>query len=158
MDPNQYNYQQSLLSLMQNYQHWSSQNSKFSSSPTNPTIFPLPPTNPQHIFIYLKWIHKVESLLVMIPLIGSMAECHISQFSTQVGLENITLEEKKNVLLPKRLVNYSQGMKIYFLFKHGSIFQRILLWMIKKKTTFGHESLQIIISIVGSCERRSLVN
>jgi len=36
-----------------------------------------------------------------------MSECHISQFSTQVRLENITLGEKKSVLLPKCLTSYS---------------------------------------------------
>lgn len=81
---------------MQNHQHGSSQNSKFLSPPTNTTIFPLPPTNP-NIFYRPPRDTQSGEFTCYEPetSTGSMSECHVSQSSTQVGLENITFGEKK---------------------------------------------------------------
>lgn len=48
-------------------------------------------------------------------LIGYMSKCQLPKFSTQVGIENITLEDKERSSIKKNIDSYSQGMKIHFL-------------------------------------------
>ncbi|CAK8562431.1 unnamed protein product [Lathyrus sativus] len=47
MDPNQFNYQQSMFNFMQNYQNPNPQNPQFSSMPTNSAAF-FSDTNQKH--------------------------------------------------------------------------------------------------------------
>jgi hypothetical protein len=47
MDPNKYNFQRSIWNLVQNYQHFNSQNSQFLPPPTNPNMFYRPQMDTQ---------------------------------------------------------------------------------------------------------------
>jgi hypothetical protein len=93
MDPNQYNFQKSMWNLMQNYQDSNSQNSQFLTLPTNPNMFYRPQMDTQGVEF-----PRYETQ----PPIGSMSECQVPQFSTQVGLENITLEEGEKLSAKKK--------------------------------------------------------
>jgi len=80
MDFYQYNFQRSMLHLMQSYQHRESQNFQFLSPPTNPNVFLSPPTNPNMFYrpqmnIYIHYEHEI--------LIGSIiADClHFKKYS-----------------------------------------------------------------------------
>jgi hypothetical protein len=140
MDPNEHNFQQSLFNIMQNYQHPNSQNSQFLSPPTNPNIFLSPPTNPNMFYRPQINTQGVEfNRNECETPIGSMSKCQVPQFSTQIGLENIRLEDgERSSAKKKNLESYSQGMKIHCSFNHGSMFQRIQLWeLIKKQLAFG---------------------
>jgi hypothetical protein len=64
-----------------------------------------------------------------------MSKCQVPQFSTHVGLENITPEEGEKCSVKKKLESYSQEKRLHFLFNCGSTFQRIQL--IKKQIVFG---------------------
>jgi len=58
-----------------------------------------------------------------------MLDCQVLQFSTQVVLENIRLEDReRRFKKKKKLESYSQGMGIHFLCNHGSMFQTIELY------------------------------
>jgi hypothetical protein len=93
MDPNQYNFQKSMWNLMQNYQDSNSQNSQFLTLPTNPNMFYRPQMDTQGVEF-----PRYETQ----PPIGSMSECQVPQLSTQVGLENITLEEGEKLSAKKK--------------------------------------------------------
>ncbi|CAI8608922.1 unnamed protein product [Vicia faba] len=109
MDPNHFHYQQAMFNYMSNYQNPNPQNSQFPSVPTNPAIF-FPKTP-----------------------IGFMSGCQVPPVSTQVGTE-----KEERVVVKKNLESNLQGMKIYCLSNHGSMFQRIQLWeLIKKLRVFG---------------------
>ncbi|CAI8609947.1 unnamed protein product [Vicia faba] len=128
MDPNHFHYQQAMFNFMQNYQNPNSQNSQIPSVPLNPAIFFPSPNNPN---------------MYQNP---NPQNSQVPPFSTQVGVE-----KEERVLVKKNLESNLQGMRIYILSNHGSMFQRIQLWeLIKKLRVFGIESLQIITSITGT--------
>jgi hypothetical protein len=140
MDPNQHNFQEYLFNIMQNSQHPNSQNSQFLSPPTNPSIFLSPPTNPNMFYRPQINTQGVEfNRNEYETPIESMSKCQVPQFSTQIGLQNIRLEDgERSSTKKKNLESYSQGMKIHCSFNHGSMFQRIQLWeLIKKQLAFG---------------------
>nr|ABN08159.1 hypothetical protein MtrDRAFT_AC155882g6v2 [Medicago truncatula] len=146
---------------MQNQQHPSSQNSQFFSPPTNSTVFPSPPpTNPNIFYRPQKDTQGVQFTHCELGTsIGSMSECQVPQFSTQVGLENISLVEKKRRSTQKKPRELFTRDEDILLIQTWLNISKVLLWkMIKKQKDFGQESLLIIISIAGSCERRGLVN
>ncbi|KAK2426745.1 hypothetical protein QL285_025381 [Trifolium repens] len=126
--------------MMQNYQHLNSQNSQFLSPPTNANIFLSPPTNPNMFYRPQMNTQGVEFTRDEHETpIGSMSKSNIPHFSTQIGHENIRLEDgERSSIKKKNLESYSQGMRIHFSFNHGSMFQRIHLWeLIKKQLAFG---------------------
>jgi hypothetical protein len=114
MDPNQHNFQEYLFNIMQNSQHPNSQNSQFLSPPTNPNMFYRPQINTQGVeFNRNEYETPIES----------MSKCQVPQFSTQIGLQNIRLEDgERSSTKKKNLESYSQGMKIHCSFNHGSMF------------------------------------
>ncbi|CAK8535425.1 unnamed protein product [Lathyrus sativus] len=131
MDPNHFHYQQAMFNFMQNYQNSNSQNSQIPSVPPNSAMFFPSPNNPN-------MYQNPNPQNSQVPL-----------FSTQVGVE-----KEERVLVKKNLESNLQGRRIYVLSNHGSMFQRIQLWeLIKKLRLFGIESLQIITSIAGNCEK-----
>src|SRR4051812_2894367 len=107
MDPHQYNFQQSMFHLMQNQQ-----NSQFPPPSINSTVFFPPPNNP---YIYFRpqintygvnfSHHEPET-----PN-GFMSERQVPQFSTQVGIENTTIEKEQRRFVKKNLERYSQGKR-----------------------------------------------
>ncbi|CAI8591566.1 unnamed protein product [Vicia faba] len=116
MDPNQFHYQQAMFNFMQNYQNHNPQNSQIPSMPTNPAIFFPSPNNPNMYHIPQMNSNSMEF------------STQVSPFSTQVGTQ----------VVKKNLESNLQGMRIYFLSNHGSMFQRIQLWeLIKRLRVFG---------------------
>ena len=106
---------------MQNYQNPNPQNSQIPSVPTNPAIFFPSPNNPN---MYLRPEMNSNSMEF---------STQVPPFSTQVGTE-----KEERVVVKKNLVSNLQGMRIYNLSNHGSMFQRIQLWeLIKKLRVFG---------------------
>jgi hypothetical protein len=80
------------------------------------------------------------------------------EFSIQVGLENIKLDEGQHST-KKNLVQDFQQKKIYFYFKHGSTYRMIQLWeSTKKNIVFGQESKTGTISTAINFQRRKQVN
>jgi hypothetical protein len=103
MAPNEHNFQESLFNIMQNYQHPNSQNSQFLSPPTNPNIFLSPPTNPNMFYRPQINTQVVEfNRNECETPIGSMSKCQVPQFSTQIGLENIRLEDGERSSVKKK--------------------------------------------------------
>ncbi|CAI8586412.1 unnamed protein product [Vicia faba] len=93
MDPNQFNYQQSMFNFMQNFQNPNPQNSQFPSIPTNSAaFFPSSIGNTPPLFFRHQtppygqpsmefFRHEPETPIV------SMSESQVPPFSTQVGIE-----------------------------------------------------------------------
>ncbi|XP_058783494.1 glutathione S-transferase T3-like [Vicia villosa] len=103
MDPNQYNFQQSMFHLIQNQQNSNPQNSQFPPPPTNSTVFFSPPNNPNMYFrppINTHGInfshHEPETPNEF------MSERQVPQFSTQVGVENITIDKEQRRPVKKK--------------------------------------------------------
>ncbi|XP_058787444.1 glutathione S-transferase T2-like [Vicia villosa] len=96
MDPNQYNFQQCMFHLMQNQQNFNPQNSQFPSPSTNSTVFFPPPNNPNIYFRPPINTHGMNfSHHEPETPNGFMSERQVPQFSTQVGIENITVEKEQ---------------------------------------------------------------
>ncbi|XP_058751368.1 glutathione S-transferase T2-like [Vicia villosa] len=84
MDPNQYNFQQSMFHLMQNQQNSNPQNSQFPPPPINSTVFFPPPNNPNIYFRPQINTHGVNfSHHEPETPNGFMSERQVPQFSTQ---------------------------------------------------------------------------
>ncbi|XP_058771944.1 glutathione S-transferase T3-like [Vicia villosa] len=103
MDPNQYNFQQSMFHLMQNQQNSNPQNSQFPPPPINSTVFFPPPNNPNIYFRPQINTHGVNfSLHEPETPNGFMSERQVPQFSTQVGIENTTIEKEQRRSVKKK--------------------------------------------------------
>ncbi|XP_058758413.1 uncharacterized protein LOC131631659 [Vicia villosa] len=96
MDPNQYNFQQSMFHLIQNQQNSNPQNSQFPPPPTNSTVFFSPPNNPNMYFRPHRNTHGMNfSHHEPETPNGFMSERQVPQFSTQVGIENFTIDKEQ---------------------------------------------------------------
>ncbi|CAK8568121.1 unnamed protein product [Lathyrus sativus] len=116
MDPNHFHYQQVMFNYMQNYQNPNPQNSQIPSVPTNSAIFFPSPNNPN---MYLRPGMNSNSMKF---------STQVPPFSTQVGTE-----KEERFVVKKNLESNLQGMRIYNLSNHGSMFQRIQLWELIKR-------------------------
>jgi len=67
-------------------------------------VFPWPPPTNPNIFYRPQIYRQGVQFTHYEPgtPIGTMSECQVSQFSTQVGLENISLAEKKKMFSSKK--------------------------------------------------------
>ncbi|CAI8584411.1 unnamed protein product [Vicia faba] len=117
MDPNHFHYQQAMFNFMQNYQNPNSQNSRIPSVPPNSAIFFPSPNNPN---------------MYQNP---NPQNSQVPPFSTQVGVE-----KEERVLVKKKSREQLQGMRIYVLSNHGSVFQMIQLQDVNGKKSGTSEN------------------